>query len=332
MKKWIYIALAVATFCVAGLLLGAINQIAGVAARFHPLAGDATFWTLVGALGAGLLYGLFRYSRMSPALVPPEHGCDEAQLADYKMALRRRVQSNPLLRDHAIETDAQLDEGLAILAENADRVIRKTSSTVFITTALMQNGRLDGMVVLFTQLRMIWRVARVYVQRPSPRQMLHLYANVAATAFIAGGIEELDIGQMFAPLATSALPALKAGIPGLHGISALLVRCVSNGAANAFLTLRVGEVARRYCALTSDLSRDQIRISATAEAVSHLRRIVAENGALVAKNAWDATAGVMLDNGIARADDLVKGARSVFDKFFRRTAALEDAQSARLAP
>ena len=324
MKKWIYIAIALATFCLVGLIIGAINQLAALASRFQPAAGDATFWALIGALGVLALYGLFRYSRMSPALVPPGHESSDAELAGYRHALGLRLRSNPRLHGRLIETDGQLDEALQILAEKADRVIRQTASTVFITTALMQNGRLDGLVVLATQLRMIWRVARVYVQRPSPRQMVHLYANVAATAFIAGRLEELDIGQMFAPLATSALPALKAGIPGLHGISALLVRCVSNGAANAFLTLRVGEVARRYCALTTNVSRDQIRISATAEAVSHLRRIVAENGALVAKNAWDATAGVMLENGVAKADDLIKGARSVFDKFFRRTNALDD--------
>ena len=115
----------------------------------------------------------------------------------------------------------------------------------------MQNGRLDGLIVLFTQIQMVTRVAPIYVQRPSPRELVRLYANVAGTAFIASGLESLDLGEMVAPLAVSVVPALKGAIPGLSGISALLVKCVSNGAANAFFTLRVGEVARRYCELTS---------------------------------------------------------------------------------
>jgi len=82
------------------------------------------------------------------------------------------------------------------------------------------------------------------VQRPSPRELVRLYANVGGTAFVASGLESLDLGEMVAPLAVSVVPALKSGIPGLSGISALLVKCVSTGAANAFLTLRVGEVAR----------------------------------------------------------------------------------------
>src|SRR5205823_13588357 len=99
---------------------------------------------------------------------------------------------------------------------------------------------------LFTQLQMIGAVPRLYVQRPSPRELVRLYANVAGTAFVASGLESLDLGEMVAPLAVSVVPALKGGIPGLSRISALLVKCVSNGAANALLAPRVGEAARCY--------------------------------------------------------------------------------------
>jgi hypothetical protein len=78
-----------------------------------------------------------------------------------------------------------------------------------------------------------------------------------------------------------------------------VVRCVSHGAANAFLTLRVGEVARRYCEAISPITRQEIRLGATAAAVSHLRRIVTENvtkifttiGGSVAKRGADAIRG-----------------------------------------
>jgi hypothetical protein len=143
---------------------------------------------------------------------------------------------------------------------------------------------------------------------------VRLYANVAGTAFVASGLESLDIGQMFAPLAASMVPALKGAIPGLSGISHLLVRCVSNGAANAFLTLRVGEVARRYCALTSRSSVEDIRRSATADAVKHLGRIVRENGALVASKVWESTVPVLLKSGLAKAEDVKETARDWFGR------------------
>jgi hypothetical protein len=141
----------------------------------------------------------------------------------------------------------------------------------------MQNGRLDGVVVLLTQTRMIWQIARLYVQRPSARDLIYLYGNVAGTALVVSNLEAIDLSDVFAPVTASIAPAALSAIPGAAGISHFIVRCVSNGAANAFLTLRVGEVARRYCEAISPTSRQEIRLGATAAAVSHLGRIVTEN-------------------------------------------------------
>src|SRR5437660_404874 len=157
-------------------------------------------------------------------------------------------------------------------------------------------------------------IALFYVQRPSPRELVRLYANVGGTAFVASGLESLDLGEMVAPLAVSVVPALKSGIPGLSGISALLVKCVSNGAANAFLTLRVGEVARRYCELTSRCPAELIRKSATAAAVQHLGRIVRENGALVVKKIWASTGRALIDSGVSKAEDIAGATRDLFGK------------------
>lgn len=52
----------------------------------------------------------------------------------------------------------------------------------------MKNGRLDGLVVLSCPLRMLWRIASVYYQRPPPRQMLYLYSNVGANVLFADNI------------------------------------------------------------------------------------------------------------------------------------------------
>ncbi|MFL6583972.1 MAG: DUF697 domain-containing protein [Chthoniobacterales bacterium] len=249
---------------------------------------------------------------MPAALVAPdEQSPDYPQYVD---ALRARLRANPRAKESRLDTLADIELALSQLSAEADSVVRNTASTVFLSTALMQNGRLDGMIVLFTQIRMVWRIARIYVQRPSPREMITLYANVAGTAFVASGLESLDVGEMFAPLATSIVPALKGGIPGLSGISHLLVRCVSTGAANAFLTLRVGEVARRYCEITSRPSAELIRRSATAAAVQHLGRIVRENGMLVSRKIWESTGGALVEGGLAKAEDVRDAARGWFDR------------------
>jgi hypothetical protein len=52
--KKILIALAVVlVVCVTGLLVTAVDQLVGLASRFHPLAGQVTFWILVSAIAGG---------------------------------------------------------------------------------------------------------------------------------------------------------------------------------------------------------------------------------------------------------------------------------------
>jgi hypothetical protein len=263
-----------------GFLLMAIDQIAAFATRFHPLLGQIAFWVLLGAVAGIGLFVLLEYYRLPVALAPPR-GSSADEQTRYLGALRRRLKSNPNFKDRELETLEQMQTALRSLQADADSIIRRTAATIFVSTAAMQNGRLDGLVVLLTQTRMIWQIARLYVQRPSARDMIYLYGNVAGTALVASNLENVDLSDIFAPVTASMAPAVLTGVPAIGGISHFVLRCVSNGAANAFLTLRVGEVARRYCETVSPLSRQEIRLGATAAAVSHLRRIVTENVAKI---------------------------------------------------
>ena len=310
----IIIALAVlVTVCLLSLIIAGVTSLISLAERIHPVAGSIVFWSVCLAAGFFALYCAIAYARLPAALVPPEEESGPKYDA-YLQALRVRLAVNPRTRGRPLATEEEIESAVGHLSAEADSIVRSTASTVFLSTALMQNGRLDGLIVLFTQIQMVGRIARIYVQRPSPRELVRLYANVAGTAFVAGGLESLDLGEMVAPLAVSVVPALKGGIPGLSGISALLVRCISSGAANAFLTLRVGEVARRYCELTSRCPPDLIRKSATAAAVQHLGRIVRENGALVVRKIWESTGRALIDSGVSKAEDIAGATRNLFGR------------------
>jgi len=301
------------TSCLVLLVIAGVASLVSLADRIHPIAGTLVFWTVCLAAGFFALYYAIAYTRLPPALGPPEEDSGPKHDA-FLEALRARLAANPRTRDLPVVTKEEIEKAIGHLSGQADLVVRRTASTVFLSTALMQNGRLDGLIVLFTQIQMVGRIARIYVQRPSPRELARLYANVAGTAFVASGLESLDLGEMVAPLAVSVVPALKGGIPGLSGISALLVKCVSNGAANAFLTLRVGEVARRYCELTSKCPPELIRKCATAAAVQHLGRIVRENGALVVKKIWASTGRALIESGVSKAEDIAGATRDLFGR------------------
>ena len=312
-RKLIIGLVALITVCVVSLIIAGLSSLIALADRVHPVAGTVVFWTVCVGAGFFALYFAVAYARLPAALIPPEEHSGPAYDA-YLQALRLRLAANPRTREMRLATKDEIENAVRHLSVEADSVVRKTASTVFLSTALMQNGRLDGLIVLFVQIQMVGRIARIYVQRPPPREFVQLYANVAGTAFVASGLESLDLGEMVAPLAVSVVPALKGGIPGLSGISALLVKCVSNGAANAFLTLRVGEVARRYCELTSQCPPELIRKSATAAAVQHLGRIVRENGALIVRKIWASTGRALIDGGVSKAEDLAGATRDLFDR------------------
>ncbi len=312
-RKLIIILAVLISVCDVSLVIAGVTSLISLVDRIHPIAGTIVFWSICAAAGFLALYCAVAYARLPAALVPPEEVSGPKHDA-YLQALRLRLAANPRTRNMPLATNEDIEGAVGQLSVEADSVVRRTASTVFLSTALMQNGRLDGLIILFTQIQMVGRIARIYVQRPSPRELVRLYVNVAGTAFIASGLESLDLGEMVAPLAVSVVPALKGGIPGLSGISALLVKCVSNGAANAFLTLRVGEVARRYCELTSRCPPELIRKSATAAAVQHLGRIVRENGALVVRKIWLSTGRALIDSGMSKAEDIADATRDLFGR------------------
>jgi hypothetical protein len=312
-RKIIVVLAVLVTVCLLSLVIAGVTSLISLAERIHPVAGTIVFWTVCLAAGFFALYCVIAYAKLPAALVAPEEESGPKYDA-YLQALRVRLAVNPRTRGRPLATEEEIESAVGHLSAEADSIVRSTASTVFLSTALMQNGRLDGLIVLFTQIQMVGRIARIYVQRPSPRELVRLYANVAGTAFVASGLESLELGEMVAPLAFSVVPALKGGIPGLSGISALLVRCISNGAANAFLTLRVGEVARRYCELTSRCPPDLIRKSATAAAVQHLGRIVRENGALVVRKIWESTGRALIDSGVSKVEDIAGATRTLFGR------------------
>ena len=140
-----------------------------LADRIHPIAGTIVFWSVCLAAGFFALYYAVAYTRLPPALGPPEDDFGPKYDA-YLQTLRARLATNPRTRDLPVVTKDEIEKAIGHLSTQADLVVRRTASTVFLSTALMQNGRLDGLVVLFTQIQMVGRIARIYVQRPSPRE------------------------------------------------------------------------------------------------------------------------------------------------------------------
>lgn len=301
--------LVCAYLCIA--ILGAVAQLADFADRAHAGAGFWVFWSVLAILCILVALPVLLFFRLPKPLVPPSAEASAETRAAYRRDLRQRLAGNPLLPDGVPENDDEAVAGaLAILGERADALVRQTASSVFVSTAVMQNGRLDGLLVLCAQLRLVWRLAVVYQQRPSPRQILFLYSNVAANVLIADSIQEIDFAEIAAPVVAGVFPSLNGGIPGLQGVSNLLVNSLANGAANAFLSLRVGLIAKAYSAALIAPDRRAVRHAASTEALKAVGTIVKEQGGRIAAASWH----VLRDSLGEAADATAHGVKSAIRK------------------
>jgi hypothetical protein len=269
-----------------------INQTAQVvelAKQAHPVLGTVTLWGLVVTYTGLIGVPIVMVARMPRPLRPPASDTGpefEAHLAE----LGRRLKSNPRVpislglgsRPNRLE----VEQALGALDSEANAVIKQMATTVFLTTAVSQSGRLDALLVLMAQSRMIWRVAHLYYQRPSLREMAYLYTNVAATAFVAGELDDIELHQMIQPVVAASLGTVGGAIPGFQVFTTIAVNSLLSGSANAFLTLRVGMIAKAYCGSLVAQPRTKLRRSATAEAARLLSGIVRESGARVRDALW----------------------------------------------
>jgi hypothetical protein len=262
--------------CFAVVVVNQTAQVIQLAAEFNPKTGTIVLYALLSTYAILLLVPLYLFLRLPRQLAPPASR-ESPQYAVFPKILTKRLRSNPLLRHMTLETEAEIEAAIRVLDAEADRLARRSAATIFLTTAMSQNGSLDAMFVLSAQTRLIWQIAFLYYQRPSPRDFLRLYGNVAATAFVAGEIDDIDVE----PAITALFGSGAAAVPGAHIIAASLV----SGAANAFLTLRVAMIAKRYSDCLVQPERRLLRRSATAQAAGMVPGIVKDGSVQLVKAA-----------------------------------------------
>ena len=290
---WKKFALFVSVIILILFVLFVINQTAQVvqlAEKMSPQFGTAVLWGLLLLYAFLILVPVILYLRLPRSLKPPKSE-DTPEFASYLETLKGRLASNPLLTGENLSNREDIEQALCLLGKRADEIIQRSASNVFITTAVSQSGRLDTFLVLSIQTRMVWRIAQLYYQRPTLRDLLQLYANVVGTAFVAGELDDVDISQQLEPILSSTLGAVALSIPGLRAASSIVVSSLITGAANAFLTLRVGIVAKRYCGCLVVAEKRGLRRMATAEAAKLLGTIVKQGSARLTKILWSASKG-----------------------------------------
>jgi hypothetical protein len=263
------------------------------------------------AIGLGVIViPSYLFFRIPKPLIPPPKNTGP----DYERHLtliRNRLAANPLLKTNPLQTLPDLEEAIGTLNGEAERIAVEWAKRVFLGTALSQNGVLDMLVVLGAHFTMVRRIAGVYYQRPTPRDFLYLYSNVAGTAFLSYALEEIDLAEQIEPMIESAMGGLRA-VPVLGAMVSPLVSAIMDGTANAFLTLRIGLIASQYCVPLTRLEKKPVRRLAAGRAAKLLGGIVVEGTQTISRVITKAAGKKIVSAGSALADKTRQGLQSLW--------------------
>src|SRR3984893_13362213 len=273
-KKILLVIAAFVLVVFAIFLFNQTMQIVQSARTVNLVFGNAVLWGLIFTYCILLATPFVLWFRLPKRILPPETS-EGAEFDRFLLDFKKRLSRHPRLRGLPMNSTTDIEAALQTLDKHADDVVTSTASAVFPSTAVLQSGRLDVLVVFAAQTRLIWQIAHVYYQRPSLRDFVQLYANVASTAFIAAGIEDIDVDVLVGTIFGSTVAA----IPGMH----LLASSVLSGSANAFLTLRVGMITKEYCRCTVGVEKTGLRRAATLKAAKLLGSVVREGTVKLSK-------------------------------------------------
>ncbi len=286
-KSLIYVAFVVLIFFV----LFAVNQTAQIyqlTYNVNPYFGYFTLILLIILLSLVLiipLVGLFSL-RKKPEM--PKSVLDPLY-PEYLSKLKIRLSGNPHLKNKGFvfneenETRLEVDRAISLLDIEAGRVVKNGANSVFLTTAISQNGALDSLFVFTSLGKMIWEVAHIYNQRPGFRDIVYLYGNVFGTVLMARSVEDLDLlDDQLEPVIASILGgSLGSLIPGTVYVTNLLINSITEGSVNALLCLRVGALAKKYSGSIVEVDKKVMRRTASIEAIGLLGGIIKDNTTLV---------------------------------------------------
>ena len=283
MKREIRRVLTITAFAFSALILiviiNQLIQFANYLGDIHPVLGQFSLVVFLLITAAAILAPVWLYIKLPGRLIPPESN-EGADFDRYIEKLSGRLTVNPIVKMDRVSGVAEVREAIKLLDKESDKSIKRTANRAFITTAISQNGALDALFILGLQFRLIWEIAHIYAQRPTIKDLGYLYTNVMVTAFIASSIDEAEYYEIVESSMSQGIGSVMSFVPG----TSMVINSVVTGSSNAFLTLRVGKVAQKYCGTLVKKRRQSIRNSATAEAAKMLAGIVYDGTKIVVKH------------------------------------------------
>ncbi|MDY0317179.1 MAG: DUF697 domain-containing protein [Candidatus Izemoplasmatales bacterium] len=282
-KFWIFLGIA-AVFFLVMIIISAVLDLGEKLRNIHPYVEYAFYGV------SAILFIILFIRPLFMIIFAPSFSLDELfseeENAKKNYSMYKKVAKNLMEEDIISDEEKQkitdsLDDVLELkktLSNVFDETIKKElnkmiishAETVFLSTAISQNGKLDAIAVITINLKLIKNLVLKCGFRPSYYSLGKLSVNVLSTAIIAESLEDMNFSELFPSTGVNAL----AEIPLLKTITGSFAQ----GVGNALLSLRVGIIARNYLFMNiKGLKKNEVRKLAFGEAVILLPRVLVES-------------------------------------------------------
>lgn len=297
LKQFKKIAIAIGVVLAIILSLFIFNQfftLYDLLARIHPNVAFGVIVIIATIISFFLARMIILWIRSPKNLVLPENPTDE-EYDEYLESMVGVLRRNKLLYeidwdDKNVPTELKVTRAFNLLDQISMPVIKNNANSVFLTTAISQNGSLDSIFVLISMVRMTWQLANIYQTRPTLKSLGKLYIQIASVVFMARSIEDADlIENQLEPIIASVIgESITSAIPGMLPMSNLVVSSMMEGSLNALLALRVGIVAQSYLGMENPQPKSFIRRQSSLQAIGYMSSILKDNGSFIVKSVVNA--------------------------------------------
>ncbi|MFO0775421.1 MAG: DUF697 domain-containing protein [Nitrospiraceae bacterium] len=283
---WLLIGAGAALF-LGLILLATVLDVGERLGRLH-VAVEYLFYVLVAAGLYGLLVrpimGVFATSTVSlqrflvqdASLTPRE----------YRTVAKRLLKTGGLSHETTTRLNAALASGadmtglMKVVIEEksarATKIVKEHARLAFVSTAVLQNGSLDAVMLAYANLKMVRALVAHFGYRPSLPALVTMYGQILAAALLAERVEDMQLEDIFPQFSASVGGGVISAIPGMH----LIVHALLQGMGSAFLTLRTGYLAEEYILRGAEaFDRRRERKSASRRAAKDLLGVVVSTAA-----------------------------------------------------
>ncbi len=280
-RKLLYYCAAIGVLIIFALIL--LSSILDVGLKLREISKyvEISFYVLTVLVVYFLIINPIRIIIFSPSFSLAS-SIEENKRKNYPVY--KKVAKNLIMSNNLDESDVKLLQnykGYDELKENLSTVFEKTvvkqmnkvivkhAKTVFLSTAISQNARVDMLSTFCINLKMIKELVSMCGFRPSFPNLAKLTINVFSTALIAEGLENINIEDVM-PASTlngfSDVPLIKP-----------IISSITQGTTNCLLTVRIGTVTRKYLfADGAEVTKEQIRRNAYKESAKIVPMILAD--------------------------------------------------------